>query len=159
MPHLGQTADDLKKEQEQNKDQHVEQQELNKPHVDAISPVVGSDVRTDKVSQAVIPPTEVKQVEQLANAALAQQHSPASNVPANSPLRTDRSDHVTEVGSDTFTVKPLVDGHLVTITPEHGLHHEFKAVCTCFWQGLFPTKEEAIERSKKHKQLRNVRPF
>lgn len=101
-----------------------------------------------------VPLTEVEQVNQQLNTKLLG----IKEAEATKPLQTQPSGSPVEI-QQHVTVTPMTEGHSVTIFPNTSGRFKFKAVCNCAWQGLFDTQEEAIERAKLHKKLRNVRPF
>ena len=77
---------------------------------------------------------------------------------ATTPLKIQPETKVEEA-KQTLTVQPVTEGHEVTITPNELGRYKFKAVCTCAWQGLFATKDEAVDRAKVHKDIRSAKPF
>lgn len=174
MAQLGKSAAELAAEESKNKADADFNSRNNEPKLEQSTPpqnnedvkgpmIVSGDIVPsnvgDRALDKVIPPTEAVQVQEQINTklsgiadteALRENTTVAKNVQPKGA--------VTEVQQPTI-VAPVTEGHMVTITPNLQGHFKFKAVCNCAWQGLFETMDEAIERAKLHKKLRNVRPF
>jgi hypothetical protein len=171
MPHLGKSPQDMLHNAQDNTEESKrkaeaeaqekadaakieqarrEQEELkNKDILHGTGAVISNDVQTGKDAPAVdkiVPPGQLAQVQQQ------------SQNKATTPLKTQPAGAVEEV-KQHFNVQPSTDGHSVTVSVNTQGRFKWKAVCTCAWQGLFDTKDEAIERAKKHKDIRNTKVF
>lgn len=149
--HLGQSAQtDTEKSIHKANEEHLAKEEKARELLHN-EKVVSSDSQT-------MPQVEQDKIVPPANVAAEVQQLDALTKSPTSPMKTQPTGAVEEV-KQHFHVSPLTEGHTVTVTQEDGMHHKFKAVCTCAWQGLFKTKEEAIERSTFHKAIRTRSPF